>query len=156
MIDPKIIRDDIESIRKLLEKRNMQGAVNVDELKAVDEERRTISLKSDELREKRNTLSKTIGQLKSQGKSADDAMKEVQSISDEIKRYTDKLDELNEKFRDMHLSVPNILDKSVPEGKDDRDNVVVREWGKNLNSASSRNPITRSAPTWGYSTSSAA
>ncbi|HPJ35259.1 MAG TPA: serine--tRNA ligase [Spirochaetota bacterium] len=130
MIDPKIIRDDIESIRALLERRNMAGAVDVDELRAVDEERRTLSLKSDELREKRNTLSKTIGQLKSQKKNADDAMKEVQSISDEIKNFSDRLDELNEKFRDMHLSIPNILDESVPDGKDDTDNIVVREWGK--------------------------
>lgn len=130
MIDPKIIRDDIESVKKLLEKRNMAGAVDVDELKAIDEERRTLSLKSDELRERRNTLSKTIGQLKSQGKNAEDAMKEVQSISDEIKKFSDRLDELNEKFKDLHLSIPNMLDKSVPEGKDDKDNVVVREWGK--------------------------
>jgi len=130
MIDPKIIRDDIESIRKLLERRNMQGAVDVEELKAVDEERRALSLKSDELREKRNTLSKTIGQLKSQGKNADDAMKEVQSISDEIKKFSDRLEELNEKFKDLHLSIPNMLDASVPAGKDDKDNVVVREWGK--------------------------
>jgi seryl-tRNA synthetase len=129
MIDPKIIRDDIESIRKLLERRNMQGAVDVDELKAVDEERRALSLKSDELREKRNTLSKTIGQLKSQGKNADDAMKEVQSISDDIKKFSDRLEELNEKFKDLHLSIPNMLDASVPAGKDDKDNVVVREWG---------------------------
>ncbi|HPJ44020.1 MAG TPA: serine--tRNA ligase [Spirochaetota bacterium] len=130
MIDPKIIRDDIESIRKLLERRNMQGAVDVDQLKAVDEERRSLSLKSDELREKRNTLSKSIGQLKSQGKNADDAMKEVQSISDEIKKFSDRLEELNEKFKDLHLSIPNMLDASVPAGKDDKDNVVVREWGK--------------------------
>ncbi|HOP31265.1 MAG TPA: serine--tRNA ligase [Spirochaetota bacterium] len=130
MIDPKIIRDDIESIRKLLERRNMQGAVDVDQLKAVDEERRALSLKSDELREKRNTLSKSIGQLKSQGKNADDAMKEVQSISDEIKKFSDRLEELNEKFKDLHLSIPNMLDASVPAGKDDKDNVVVREWGK--------------------------
>jgi len=130
MIDPKIIRDDIESIRKLLERRNMQGAVDVDQLKAVDEERRSLSLKSDELREKRNTLSKSIGQLKSQGKNADDAMKEVQSISDEIKKFSDRLEELNENFKDLHLSIPNMLDASVPAGKDDKDNVVVREWGK--------------------------
>jgi len=130
MIDPKIIRDDIESIRKLLERRNMQGAVDVDQLKAVDEERRALSLKSDELREKRNTLSKSIGQLKSQGKNADDAMKEVQSISDEIKKFSDRLEELNENFKDLHLSIPNMLDASVPAGKDDKDNVVVREWGK--------------------------
>ncbi|PKL15750.1 MAG: serine--tRNA ligase [Spirochaetae bacterium HGW-Spirochaetae-5] len=130
MIDPKIIRDDIDSIRTLLIKRNMQGAVDVDLLKSIDEERRELSLKSDALREKRNSLSKSIGQLKSQGKDADAEMKEVQTISDEMKTFEDKLADLNEKFKDLHLSIPNMLDKSVPEGKDEKDNVIVREWGK--------------------------
>ena len=130
MIDPKLIREDVESIRVLLEKRNMSDAVNIDELKSVDEQRRELMLRSDELREKRNKLSKTVGQLKSQGKDAEDAMKEVQSIAAELKSFSDKLEELNVKFNDMHLSIPNILDASVPEGKDENDNIVVREWGK--------------------------
>lgn len=130
MIDPKMIREDVESIRALLVKRNMSDAVNVDELKAVDEQRRELMLRSDELREKRNKLSKTVGHLKSQGKNAEDAMTEVQSISAELKSFSDKLDELNSRFNDMHLSIPNILDSSVPEGKDDKDNIFVREWGK--------------------------
>lgn len=130
MIDPKIIRDDIDSIRTLLVKRNMQGAVDVDQLKGIDEERRELSLRSDELKEKRNKLSKTIGQLKSQGKDADQLMKEVQSISDEMKTYDDRLVDLNVKYKDLHLSIPNLLDASVPDGKDEKDNVVVREWGK--------------------------
>jgi len=57
-------------------------------------------------------------------------MKEVQLIGDEIKSIEQRLNDLNERFRELHLSVPNILDKSVPTGKDDKDNVVVREWGK--------------------------
>ncbi len=130
MIDPKIIRDDIESIRALLVKRNMQGAVDIDQLKSIDEQRRECSLKSDELKEKRNKLSKTIGQLKSQGKDADQLMKEVQSISDDMKAYDDRLADLTAKFKDLHLSIPNLLDASVPEGKDEKDNVVVREWGR--------------------------
>jgi seryl-tRNA synthetase len=130
MIDPKIIRDDVESIRLLLEKRNMKDSVNIDELKQTDEERRILSLKSDELRERRNRLSKTIGQLKSRGGDATDAMKEVQLISDELKTFADRLSELNEKFNSIHLSIPNILDSSVPEGRDEKDNKVVREWGK--------------------------
>ncbi len=130
MIDPKLIRDDIESIRALLEKRHMSDAVNIDELKAVDEQRRELVARSDELRERRNKLSKTVGQLKSQGKDADDAMREVQSISAELKSFSNSLDELNLKFNDMHLSIPNILDPSVPEGKDDTDNIIIREWGK--------------------------
>ena len=129
MIDPKLIRDDIESIRLLLGKRNMMESVNIDELKMIDEERRTLNLKSDELREKRNRLSKTIGQLKSQGKDAAPEMKEVQSLSDELKTFADRLAELNEKFNALHLSIPNILDVSVPEGMDEKDNKVVREWG---------------------------
>lgn len=130
MIDPKLIREDIESIRALLEKRHMSDAVNIDELKAVDEQRRELVARSDELRERRNKLSKTVGQLKSQGKDADDAMREVQSISAELKSFSNSLDELNLKFNDMHLSIPNILDPSVPEGKDDTDNIIIREWGK--------------------------
>ncbi|MFA5518883.1 MAG: serine--tRNA ligase [Spirochaetota bacterium] len=130
MIDPKLIREDIESIRALLEKRHMSDAVNIDELKVVDEQRRELAIRSDELREKRNKLSKIVGQLKSQGKGADDVMKEVQSISAEIKSFSNSLDELNLKFNDMHLSIPNILDPSVPEGKDDTDNIIIREWGK--------------------------
>jgi seryl-tRNA synthetase len=130
MIDPKLIREDIESIRVLLEKRNMSDAVNIDELKSIDEQRRELMLRADELREKRNKLSKTVGQLKSQGKDAEDAMKEVQSISAELKTFSDKLEEFNVNFNDMHLSIPNILDASVPEGKDEKENIVIREWGK--------------------------
>jgi seryl-tRNA synthetase len=130
MIDPKIIRDDIELIKALLKKRNMENVVDLDELKRIDEERRELSLKSDDIREKRNKLSKTIGQLKAQGKDADDAMREVQILSDELGKFSDRLNELNENFSGLHLSVPNILDSSVPEGRDEKDNKIVREWGK--------------------------
>jgi seryl-tRNA synthetase len=130
MIDPKLIRDDIELIKALLIKRNMEHAVDLDELKKIDDERRSLSLKSDDIREKRNKLSKTIGQLKAQGKDADDAMKEVQNLSDELNKFSDRLNELNEKFSDYHLSIPNILDSTVPEGRDEQDNKIVREWGK--------------------------
>jgi seryl-tRNA synthetase len=129
MIDPKIIRDDIELIKALLKKRNMENAVDLGELKRIDEERRELSLKSDEIRERRNKLSKTIGQLKAQGKEAGDIMIEVQSLSDELDKFSDRLNELNEKFSDLHLSIPNILDSSVPEGRDEKDNKIVREWG---------------------------
>jgi len=108
----------------------MQQAVDINELKAIDEERRSLTAKTDELREKRNTLSKKIGQLKAKGEPAEDLMREVQNIGDDIKNFSQRLDELNEKFKSLHLSIPNILDKSVPDGKDDKDNIVVREWGK--------------------------
>jgi len=130
MIDPKIIRDNPDLIEELLKKRNMEKVFEIDELKRVEQDRREFSLRSDELREKRNKLSKAIGQLKSEGKDASEVMAEVQSIADDLKSFGDKLNELNDKFNDMHLSIPNILDEAVPEGKDENDNLVIREWGE--------------------------
>lgn len=130
MIDPKFIKEDIESIRKLIEKRNMTGVVDLDRLKQMDDERRSLIKESDEAREKRNRLSKEIGQKKSKGENADDMMKTVQGLADDIKRCADRLVELDAEFTDMHLSIPNFLDASVPEGKSDADNPVVRTWGE--------------------------
>ncbi|MBN2080373.1 MAG: serine--tRNA ligase [Spirochaetes bacterium] len=130
MIDPKYIRDDIAMLNALLEKRNMQGVVDLDRLKRIDEERRILIQKSDELREKRNRLSKEIGRKKAGKENADDLMGQVQGLSDEIKGCADALASLDEEFRDMHLSIPNILHESVPVGKDEKDNPVVRTWGE--------------------------
>jgi seryl-tRNA synthetase len=57
-------------------------------------------------------------------------MEEVQGISEEIKSFNDELNDLNDAYTDMHLSIPNILDASVPEGKDESHNIEVRTWGK--------------------------
>ncbi len=130
MIDPKYIKDDIAMLYTLLEKRNMKGVVDLDRLKSIDDERRVLIQKSDELREKRNRLSKEIGQKKSKKENADELMGEVQGLSDGIKGYADSLSSLDEEFRDMHLSIPNILHESVPDGKDEKDNPVVRTWGE--------------------------
>ncbi len=130
MIDPKFIKEDIESIRKLIEKRNMTGGVDIDRLKNMDEERRALIKKSDDAREKRNSLSKEIGKKKSKGENADDLMKQVQGYADDIKECAERLEGLDAEFSEMHLSIPNFLDASVPEGKSEADNPVVRTWGE--------------------------
>ncbi|MBN2158994.1 MAG: serine--tRNA ligase [Spirochaetes bacterium] len=130
MIDPKFIKEDIESIRRLLEIRGMIGAVDLDRLKTMNDERRSLVRKSDEAREKKNKVSKEIGQKKSRGENADDLMKQSQSFTEEIKRCTDRLAELEAEFTEMHLSVPNFLDASVPAGTSEQDNPVVRTWGE--------------------------
>jgi seryl-tRNA synthetase len=130
MIDPKMIKEDIDSIDALIKKRNMDGYVDINELKRVDNRRRDLMNASDELREKRNSLSKEIGKIKSQKGDASSIMEEVQGISEEIKSFNDELNDLNDAYTDMHLSIPNILDASVPEGKDESHNIEVRTWGK--------------------------
>ncbi|MFH0975985.1 MAG: serine--tRNA ligase [Spirochaetota bacterium] len=130
MIDPKLIREDIEGIRILLKNRNMTNAVDLDVLHKTEEQRREHVLKIDKLREKRNALSKEIGRLKGAGKDDSQLRQEVQAITEEMKQLEAGIESLNERFNDMHLSVPNILDKSVPVGRDEKENKVIREWGK--------------------------
>jgi len=130
MIDPKYIREDINGLKELLVKRRMTGIVDLDELSKIDTERRELITVSDELREKRNKISKEIGKLKSQGENADEIMRKVQGISDEIKQSGDRINELNESFNEMHLSVPNLLNDSVPDGNDDQDNILIRTFGE--------------------------
>jgi seryl-tRNA synthetase len=130
MIDPKRIRDNIDEISAMIDKRNMSGVVNISELAKNEEERRKLIAETDSLREKRNSASKEIGARKAKGEDVSDIMKKVEGIGDEIKSLTDKLEILNQQFNDQILSVPNILHESVPEGKDDSANVLVRTWGK--------------------------
>ncbi len=130
MIDPKFIREDITLIKKVLEDRNMRSVVDLEDLGKINEERRKLIASRDELREKRNRFSKEIGARKGKGEDAADLMKEVQGLGDEIKNAETRLEEINAKFDEMALSLPNLLDASVPVGKSEEDNVVVRTWGE--------------------------
>ncbi len=130
MIDAKLLREDIDGLKKLLTKRHMDGVVDLDELQKIDLQKREIKTDLDNLRKNRNEKSKQIGKAKSLGESADDIMKEVQEINDKIKESTAVITELDEKFNYMHLSVPNLLNESVPDGKSEDDNILVREWGE--------------------------
>lgn len=130
MLDPKLIREEPERIRQVLKDRNMEGVVDLDLLGSIDNERRTIISRTDELRETRNRVSKEIGKLKSKGEDASEIMKDVQRVNDSIRELEGQLEAVNSRFDDMALSLPNILDSAVPAGKDEKDNIVVRTWGE--------------------------
>lgn len=130
MIDPKLLRDNIDYIKELLQKRNMAGAIDLDALKRIDDERRAAIAKTGELRETRNRVSKEIGGRKSKGEDAADLMKEMEGVNAGIKDLDALQESLNTQFNDILLSLPNVLDSSVPEGKDENDNKVVRYWGE--------------------------
>ncbi|TAL30421.1 MAG: serine--tRNA ligase [Spirochaetes bacterium] len=130
MIDARLIRENIDYIRAILKKRNMEGVVDLASFTQVDEERRSVIQKIDELREKRNRVSKEIGRLKGKGEDASALMKEIGGAGDEIKGLESRVEEIEARFTDMLLSLPNVLHESVPEGKGEDDNVVVRTWGE--------------------------
>jgi seryl-tRNA synthetase len=130
MIDPRLVRENLDAVKKNLEKRNMTSAVDLDLLSRLEEERRGHITAADSLREKRNKISKEIGAKKSKGEQADELMAEAQGILEEIKTHEDRVNAINESFQEQMLSIPNMLHESVPAGKDESDNVLVRTHGE--------------------------
>ncbi len=130
MLDPKLIREDIDRIQSTLRNRDMEGVVDLDRFQKIDEERRGILVKIDKLREKRNKVSKEIGNRKSKGEDDSDLRQEIQGVSGEIKELEADANKLNDEFNDTLLSLPNVLNESVPIGRDENDNEIVREWGE--------------------------
>jgi seryl-tRNA synthetase len=130
MIDPKIVRENPALVRETLRLRRMESAVDLNRLVSIDESRRSLASEAEVLREKRNRLSKEIGEKKKKGESAEELMKEVHAGNDRIKEIEAGTADLETEYNNLVLSVPNILHDSVPEGKDEHDNKIVRIWGE--------------------------
>ncbi len=131
MLDINLFREKPEIIKKNLRKRKMLDKVKwVDEVAKYDADYRKLLYKVQELRHKRNVASDEINQLKKQGKDISKRIKEIKEIPVKIKEVEDKVNELKKKIFDYMMGIPNLMDESVPIGKDDSDNVLVRKWGK--------------------------
>ena len=128
MLDIKLIRENPEKINELLKRRNPD--LSIDEVIAIDEERRKIQTKADELRAKRKSESQKIGLMKKNGENTDKIQEEVRFLGDEIKEFEEKQTELDAKQRDILLHIPNIPDETTPIGVSDADNVEVYKWGE--------------------------
>lgn len=128
MLDIKLIRENPDKINELLKRRN--PALSIDEVLVIDEERRKIQTKADELRAKRKAESQKIGQMKKNGENTDEMQEDVRVLGDEIKDLEGKQTELDEKQRDILLHIPNIPDETTPIGASDADNVEVYKWGE--------------------------
>ena len=104
MLDIKLIRENPEKINELLKRRNPD--LSVDEVLAVDEERRQIQAQADELRAKRKVESQKIGEMKKKGENTDKIQEEVRFLGDEVKSLEEKQNELDEKQRNLLLNIP--------------------------------------------------
>jgi seryl-tRNA synthetase len=133
MLDIKLIRDNPGIVRKDLKKRGDTGRVKLlESLIKKDAEWRSALKRLEELKRKRNRVTEEIAELKKSGKSreAERRIKHLRKLPKEIKTLEDRVQELQSQSRDALMRLPNILHESVPAGKDDRDNVPVRHWGK--------------------------
>lgn len=130
MLDIKLIRTEPERVKAAMRSRNKDMDAVIDEVLAIDVERREITQKTEALKAKQNADSKQIPVIKKQGGDVSAIMEEMKKLSDEIKAGNDKLRELEEKQRNIVLSIPNIPNESVQTGKDDSENIEVRRFGE--------------------------
>lgn len=132
MIDIKLIRENPDLVKENIKKKFQdEKLVLVDEVKKLDEDYRALKSKADDLRNQRNVLSKQIGALMGQGKKdeAEQVKAQVKAIGDEIEAGEAKEAELEQEIRNKMLVIPNIIDASVPIGKDDSQNVELQQFG---------------------------
>jgi len=131
MLDIKLIREHPEIVKKNLKKRKEDEKLKwVDDLLKYDKNWRELIQKANDLRRKRNIITQEIAQLKKKGKDAKNKIKEVKAIPDRIKKLEAQADNYKKKTDLILMKLPNILHESVPYGKDENDNVVVRTCGK--------------------------
>ena len=133
MLDIKLIRSNPELVKENIKKKFQdQKLPLVDEVLELDAQFRASKGRGDELRQQRNTISKEIGKLMSQGKKeeAQEVKKQVQAIAGELEEMERKEAEMTAEIRKRMLVIPNLIDDSVPIGKDDSENVEVQRFGE--------------------------
>ena len=133
MIDIKFLRENPELVKENIRKKFQDNKLQlVDEVIALDAESRTTQAQADELRANRNKISKEIGNLMAQGKKeeAEEKKKEVAANAKTLLELEEKESVLEEKITKIMMIIPNIIDDSVPIGKDDSDNVEVTVYGE--------------------------
>ena len=133
MIDIKILRENPEMVKENIKRKFQEHKlVLVDEVLELDKESRELTLMCDELRMQRNSISKEIGNLMAQGKkeAAETKKKEVQSINNKLAENEGREESLKEEIKNRMMKIPNIMDASVPIGKDDTENVENEKFGE--------------------------
>ena len=128
MLDPQALRNDIEDIAKALTKRGF--TLDVAAIETLEEKRKAIQIKTQELQQQRNSRSKEIGKAKAQGEDIQPLLDEVASLGDDLTNSENELNEIQNDLNEIVMGIPNIPHDSVPEGQTEDDNEEVRRWGE--------------------------
>ena len=130
MLDIKLIRENPKLVKDNLKRRNDPDILKrLGELIGKDELYRDGLKRLDELRHKRNTVTREVAEAKKAGKKADDKIKEMGKVGEDIENLQCDVEKLQNQIRSLLLRIPNLLHETVPFGKDDKENVVVRNIG---------------------------
>jgi len=127
MLDQKLLRQDLENTAKQLARRGY--VLDTAVFAALENERKGLQEKTQALQSERNTKSKSIGKAKAQGQDITPLLKEVDGLGEALKASEHALSVLQEKLNQFFMEIPNLPHESVPDGKDEDDNVEIRRWG---------------------------
>ena len=133
MLDLRFVRENPEIVKQNIRNKFQDNKLPlVDEVIALDEESRKVKKEADDLRANRNKISKQIGALMGQGKKeeAEEVKKQVTAASDHLAELEEKEKDLEARIKKIMMTIPNIIDPSVPIGKDDSENVEVKKYGE--------------------------
>ena len=130
MLDSKLLRTELDETAAKLARRGF--TLDVEKLRALEEQRKSLQVKTEELQAQRNSRSKSIGQAKAKGdhEEAEKILADVANLGSELDDAKKALAELQNELQDITLSVPNLPDDAVPSGKDENENVEVSRWGQ--------------------------
>ena len=127
MLDPALLRNDVEGVAARLTGRGVE--LDAKQYRALEEQRKTLQIKTQDLQQQRNQNSKVIGQAKSRGEDIQPLLDEVASLGDKLANADSELQAVQKQMREIQLSLPNLAQDSVPVGQDENDNLEIRRWG---------------------------
>ncbi|QTR46811.1 serine--tRNA ligase [Thiothrix litoralis] len=128
MLDPKRLRSELDEIATQLARRGFK--LDVDTISSVEERRKALQIETQNLQNERNSRSKAIGQAKAKGEDIQPLLAEVANMGDTLKEKEQELARLQTELDAIVMGIPNLLDASVPDGRDENANVEIRRWGE--------------------------
>ncbi|HEY7639131.1 MAG TPA: serine--tRNA ligase [Steroidobacteraceae bacterium] len=128
MLDPKVLRSDPAAVAANLARRGF--TLDVSRLAALEESRKKWQIRADELRNERNVHAKSVGKAKAQGQDIAPLLKQTEALGAQLTEAEAELAKAQKDFDDLVLGLPNLLQASVPDGRDETANVELRRWGE--------------------------
>ena len=128
MLDIKLFRQDINDTAAKLARRGFQ--LDISTISVLEEKRKSVQVRTQDLQSERNSKSKNIGKIKAQGGDIQPLMAEVANLGDQLKEAENELSSIQDELENILAGIPNIPHESVPIGKSEKDNVEVRRWGE--------------------------
>lgn len=128
MLDPKILRQDIQAVAKRLAVRGYE--LDIDLITSLETKRKTLQVQTQELQNQRNVHSKNVGMAKSKGEDTSKLLTEVNVLTEQLSNLETELKDIQGELEAIYSTIPNLPNETVPVGKSEEDNQEIRRWGE--------------------------